>query len=76
MVFLIQNTQNRDAHGDPPQARRAAARREGARTGLVELENFTDDELAELQEEFDRLHQRLAGRALPPTDEAPGSMPQ
>ena len=76
MVFLIQNTQNRDARAIHLKLDELLRGVTGARTAMVALENSTDDELAELQAEFDRLHQRLAGRALPPTDEAPGSMPQ
>jgi len=32
---------------------------QGARTAMVALENSTDEELAQFQEEFDRLHARL-----------------
>ena len=59
MVFLIQNTQNRDAvalHLKLDELIRAV---KGARTRLVHLENFTDEELAELQREFERLGRRL-----------------
>jgi low affinity Fe/Cu permease len=60
MVFLIQNTQNRDAvaiHLKLDELIRAV---EGARTRLVHLEDLSDDELGELQEQFKRLHDRLA----------------
>lgn len=56
IVFLIQNTQNRDAkalHLKLDELLRAV---EGARTGLVDLEDMNDDELAKLQKEFERLH--------------------
>ncbi|HEY7127421.1 MAG TPA: low affinity iron permease family protein [Ktedonobacterales bacterium] len=56
IVFLIQNTQNRDAkalHLKLDELLRAV---EGARTGLVDLEDMTDEELAKLQKEFERLH--------------------
>lgn len=52
MVFLIQNTQNRDAkaiHLKPDELIRSL---KGARTGLVDLENLTDEELDLLQAEF------------------------
>src|SRR6266542_1302882 len=45
MVFLIQNTQNRDAvaiHLKLDELIRAV---EGARTGMVDLESMTDEEL-------------------------------
>ena len=77
MVFLIQNTQNRDARAIHLKLDELLRGVTGARTAMVALENSTDEELAELQAEFDRLHRRLSGRASPPTDEAtPGSMPQ
>jgi low affinity Fe/Cu permease len=76
MVFLIQNTQNRDARAIHLKLDELLRGVTGARTAMVALENSTDDELAELQAEFDRLHRRLSGRGRPPTDEAQGSMPQ
>jgi low affinity Fe/Cu permease len=57
MVFLIQNTQNRDAvaiHLTLDELLRAV---EGARTGLVDLEDLSDAELARLREQFARLHE-------------------
>jgi low affinity Fe/Cu permease len=62
VVFLIQNTQNRDAkaiHLKLDELLRGVA---GARTALVNLENLSDDELAELQGEFERMQARLARR--------------
>ena len=58
MVFLIQNTQNRDAkaiHLKLDELIRSTAR---ARNSLMNLENLTDDELGKLQEEFTRLQKR------------------
>jgi len=58
MVFLIQNTQNRDAvaiHLKLDELIRAV---EGARTGLVDLESMTDEELKQLQEAFQRLREQ------------------
>ncbi|HEX6748109.1 MAG TPA: low affinity iron permease family protein [Longimicrobium sp.] len=57
MVFLIQNTQNRDAkaiHLKLDELLRAVAK---ARTGLVDVESMSDEELAKLQEEFHRLRE-------------------
>jgi low affinity Fe/Cu permease len=62
MVFLIQATQNRDAKAIHLKLDELIRGVQGARTALVALENLTDDELAELQEEFDRLHHRLSKR--------------
>jgi low affinity Fe/Cu permease len=55
MVFLIQNTQNRDAtamHLKLDELIRAVAE---ARTGMVDLEDLSDQELKTLHEEFKRL---------------------
>jgi low affinity Fe/Cu permease len=57
MVFLIQNTQNRDAvamHLKLDELIRAVAE---ARTGLVDLEDLSDQELEKLQEEFKELRE-------------------
>jgi low affinity Fe/Cu permease len=60
MVFLIQNTQNRDAkamHLKLDELLRAGAK---ARTGLVDLEDMSDAEIAQLQEEFKTLRTKKA----------------
>ena len=62
MVFLIQNTQNRDTRAVHLKLDELIRGVKGARTAMVALENSTDEELAELQAEFDRLHHRLAAR--------------
>ncbi len=57
MVFLIQNTQNRDAkavHLKLDELIRAIG---GARNKMVDLEKLSDDELQTLEKEFQRLHQ-------------------
>ena len=57
MVFLIQNTQNRDAeaiHLKLDELIRAVAQ---ARTSLVDLEELSDEELEHLHEEFRRLQE-------------------
>src|SRR6185369_14861678 len=56
MVFLIQNMQNRDAKAIHLKLDELLRGVKGARTAMVALENSTDEELAELQAEFERLH--------------------
>jgi low affinity Fe/Cu permease len=63
MVFVIQNTQNRDARAIHLKLDELIRAVKGARTALVALENSTDEELAELQADFERLHARLVTRA-------------
>src|SRR6476469_9911510 len=67
MVFLIQNTQNRDAKAIHLKLDELIKGVGGARTGLVNLEKLSDEELAELQEEFDRLrhqHSRVTSKGV------------
>jgi low affinity Fe/Cu permease len=63
MVFLIQNTQNRDAKATALKLDELLRAMKGARTGLVGLEDLTEEELEALRKEFERLHQRVAGRS-------------
>jgi low affinity Fe/Cu permease len=55
MVFLIQNAQNRDARAIHLKLDELLRAVEGARTGMVNLEALSDDELLRLQDEFERL---------------------
>jgi len=59
MVFLIQNTQNRDAKAIHLKLDELIKGVKGARTGLVNLEQLSDADLERLQSEFDRLHKSL-----------------
>jgi len=61
MVFLIQNTQNRDAKAIHLKLDELIRAKKGARNTLVDLENCTDEELDEIEHEFKRLRDR-AGR--------------
>jgi low affinity Fe/Cu permease len=64
-VFLIQNTQNRDAKAIHLKLDELIRGVSGARTHLVDLENLTDEELASLQQEFTRLrtkHEKAIGK--------------
>src|ERR1051325_3691411 len=56
MVFLIQNTQNRDATAIHLKLDELIKGVTGARTGLVNLEELSDEELERLHKEFERLH--------------------
>jgi low affinity Fe/Cu permease len=55
MVFLIQNTQNRDAVAIHLKLDELIRALKGARTKLVDLEELSDEELEELRKEFHRL---------------------
>ena len=57
-VFLIQNTQDRDAKAVHLNLDELISTVEGARNRLVDLQNLSDDELQDLHEQFQRLQQR------------------
>lgn len=58
MVFVIQNTQNRDAKAIHLKLDELIRAMKGARNKLVDLEELSDDELKKLEVEFQRLRQR------------------
>jgi low affinity Fe/Cu permease len=57
MVFLIQNTQNRDSKALHLKLDELLRANRAARNTLVDLENMSDGELEELQDEFARLRE-------------------
>jgi len=59
VVFLIQNTQNRDAKAIQLKLDELIRGVQGARTGLVRLEELSDEELKELECSFERLRSRV-----------------
>jgi low affinity Fe/Cu permease len=69
MVFLIQNTQNRDTRAIHLKLDELIRAVKGARNQLVNLEEMSDEELDKLQAEFQRVcgNRRLKGpgRTLP-----------
>ena len=61
IVFLIQNSQNRDAKAIHLKLDELLRAGHGARNRLIDLEDLTDEELAALQQEFERVQHREAG---------------
>jgi low affinity Fe/Cu permease len=55
MVFLIQNTQNRDSQIIHLKLDELIRSQEGARNDMIDLESLSDDELKRLAEEFSTL---------------------
>ncbi len=55
MVFLIQNTQNRDSKAVNLKLDELIRAVGGARNNLVDLERMSDQELVKLQKEFQRI---------------------
>jgi low affinity Fe/Cu permease len=58
MVFLIQNTQNRDAKAMHLKLDELIRAVKGARNQLVDLENLSDDDLKKLEQQFQGLRQQ------------------
>jgi low affinity Fe/Cu permease len=58
MVFLIQNMQNRDSKAIHLKLDELIRAVKGARNNLVMLENLSDEELARLEKQFNRLAEK------------------
>jgi low affinity Fe/Cu permease len=58
MVFLIQNTQNRDAKAMHLKLDEVIRALKNARNELVDLEDLSDEELKKLEEQFRRTRKR------------------
>lgn len=69
MVFLIQNSQNRDAKAVHLKLDELIHGVRGARNSLINLENLSDQELEALQQQFERL--RTRGDTQSPTRHTP-----
>ena len=61
MVFLIQNTQNRDAKAVHLKLDELIRALGPARNKLVDLEKLSDDELQNLESEFEKLRKKAEG---------------
>lgn len=64
MVFLIQNTQNRDAKAIHLKLDELLRAMKTADTSLVNLEEFTDDELEEIHKHFETLGANAAPHSV------------
>ena len=60
MVFLIQNTQNRETRIVALKLDELLRGVEGARTGLVELDHMSDEDLELVRQEFARMRDKYA----------------
>jgi len=58
MVFLIQNTQNRDAKAVHLKLDEIIRAIKGARNELVDLEDLSDEDLAALEKQFQRVREK------------------
>jgi len=67
MVFLIQNTQNRDAKAMHLKLDELIRAIKDARDELVDLEDLSDDELKKLEEQFRRMRTRAENDEASPS---------
>lgn len=58
MVFLIQNTQNRDSRAVQLKLDELIKAAKGARNSMIDLERLSDEELRHLEEEYKKLCER------------------
>ena len=70
MVFLIQNTQNRDATAMQIKLDELIRAIQGARNRMVNLEDLTDEELDRLKGQYARLAERAKAAEPHPEDVA------
>ena len=68
MVFLIQNTQNRDARAIHLKLDELIRGSKGARNWLVDLENCSEEELEQVEKEFRRVKAKSHKGELPPEE--------
>jgi len=70
MVFLIQNTQNRDAKTFHLKLDELIHAIKGARNKMIDLENMTDEELEKIRKEFERISGRKETERLAAKEKA------
>lgn len=61
MVFLIQNTQNRDAKAVHLKLDEVIRALKGARNELIDLEKLSDEDLTSLEKQFERFRKKSEG---------------
>jgi low affinity Fe/Cu permease len=76
MVFLIQNTQNRDAKAVHLKLDELIRAIKNARNELVDLEELSDDELQKLEQQFRNMRERAENDGSPSRHVDPAEAPQ
>jgi low affinity Fe/Cu permease len=66
MVFLIQNTQNRDAKAAHLKLDEIIRALKGARNQLIDLEKLSDKDLTSLEKQFERIRKKAEGNGCDP----------
>ncbi len=75
VVFMIQNTQNRDSKAIQLKLDELLRAIQKARTSLVDLEDLSDSELERLEQEFRALREQETAAPSPNTDTPRASAP-
>lgn len=60
MVFLIQNTQNRDSKAIHIKLDELIRTTKNARNNIIDIEDMEDDQLEEFQKEFGEMHRKTS----------------
>jgi low affinity Fe/Cu permease len=76
MVFLIQNTQNRDAKAVHLKLDELIRALKGARNQLVDLEDLSDEELKKLEKQFQHMRERAENDRSPSRHAEPAESAQ
>jgi low affinity Fe/Cu permease len=76
MVFLIQNTQNRDAKAVHLKLDELIRALKGARNELIDLERLTDEDLASLEKQFLRVRKKAERNGNDRSDKIRPNHPQ
>jgi low affinity Fe/Cu permease len=66
MVFLIQNTQNRDAKAAHLKLDEIIRALKGARNQLIDLEKLSDEDLTALEKQFEQVRKKAEGNGSKP----------
>jgi len=74
MVFLIQNTQNRDAKAVHLKLDELIRALKDARNELVDLEDLSDEELKKLEKQFKSMRKRAENDGSPSRHAEPGQL--
>jgi low affinity Fe/Cu permease len=70
IVFLIQNTQNRDARAIHLKLDEIIRSHKGAMNAMIDIENLSDEELAELSKRYEHIRKEYDRRAASAIREA------
>ena len=73
MVFLIQNTQNRDAKATQLKLNEVIRALKNARNELVDLEELSEEDLKKLETQFQRIRRKAENDGHYPADGEPAS---